>query len=381
MKIKILSIIIAFSTLNLSAQVSIGSNEEPMGGALLDLKQENTTSKNSKLGMKIPRVNLSDMNELYPMYGSTNNETPIYTNNKNQLKNVNKGLMVYNMSKTSGMKQGMYIWDGETWMNFKTRNLAAPSVSELLCDAAYLEPEFYTAGIPFDGLLKIPYLGGNGAFHSETDVKSSNGLTFTLQKSQLIDGAGTLIYRVTGTPTASSPTTTTIPISFLGHACNVTVGYSPLKELRYHRKIVPLNSETTTNSELYVGDLRIRYNYDASRGGSNWIEFQLDMPAHVSYHFDKNKGYGTYGQHDAAADTWYNFILGNNTSHKNKSMLEDGNLNDSKRDIATAHIIIQRDDNRDVYRLTTISRGDLGDGMPGTVILYLERLETQISVY
>lgn len=388
MKIKVLIsiVVIGLNISGLFAQVTIGSPNEPMGGALLDLKQEDSSSKNSDLGLKIPRVALSDMYELYPMYGSATNEDAVYTSNKDQLKKSNKGLMVYNMSKESGMIRGMYIWDGEKWMNFKTKNLADPVISRLLCDASYMEPAYYTAGVPFNGLLKVPYLGGNGAFHSETDVKTGNGLTFTLQPGQLEDGAGVLVYKVTGTPLESSPKTTSIAVAFLGHTCdNVTVGYSPEKELRYHRKIVTLNTETTAKSELYVGNLTIRYNYDVNRNGADYIEFKLDMPAHLSYHFDKNKGYGTYGQYDAAADTWYNFMSGTNVSYQKDNMPTDGNLNPTKRDIATAHIVIQRDDNRDVYRLTTISHGDIArDGdftaVPSAVILYLERLETQINI-
>ncbi len=388
MKIKILllSIIIALSASNLSAQVTIGSGEDPVGGALLDLKQEdNNGAKNSALGLKIPRVKLVDVNELYPMYGTTGSEDATYTANKSSLKAANKGLMVYNMSEESGMLKGMYIWDGEQWMNFKSRNLDAPEISELLCDAAYMDPETYVAGVPFTGVLRVPYLDGNGAFHSETDIPSDNGLTFTLQPSQLADGAGILVYKVSGTPVASSPVTTTIPISFLGKSCNVTVGTAVEKELRYLRKMTPLVSETnvtTENSEVYVGNLRVRFNYDASRSGSNWIEFKVDMPAHVSYFYDK-EGYATYGQYDASENVWYTFTAGNNTSYKSNSMFTDGNLSENNRDIATALVIIQRDDNRDVYRLTMVANKQISASgyptVPAAVNIYVERLATEIN--
>jgi len=392
MKIKILliSIILFVVHTNLLAQITMGSGEKPMDGALLDLKQKDTNgTKNSDLGLKIPRVELTNIYELYPMYGSETKEQQIYTTNKNSIKLANKGLMVYNMSRNKGMIPGMYIWDGDKWMNFKTRNMEEPAISELICDAAYMEPAYYTAGIAFNGVLKIPYTGGNGAYHSQTDVISANGLIFTLQQGQLADGAGTLIYRVSGTPTISSPETTTINTSFTfsgnTYNCPITVGQSPENELRYSRKVVPIDHETTTKaSELYVGNLMIRYNYDRNRSGANWVEFKLDMPAHVTYYFDKNKGYGTYGQYNAESETWYNFMSGDNTAYTKDNMSVSGNLNSDKRDIATAHIIIHRDDNRDVYRLTMISHAKINqDGsfaeVPATIVLYLERLETQIN--
>lgn len=378
--------IVIVNIVSLPAQVTIGLNAAPEEGALLEIKQENSTLKNSDLGFKIPRVNLTDVSELYPMYGSKGSEEPVYSNNKSTLKEANKGLMVYNLSEVSGLVRGMYIWDGEQWMNFKSRNLSTPSISELICDAAHLEPHNYVAGVAYRGVLKIPYLGGNDAFQSATDTKTVNGLTFTLQPGQLANGAGEVVYRVTGTPTISSPQTTTVPVSFLGHNCEVTVGATPSKDLYYYRKVIPLNSQTTQNSELYVGDIAVRYNYDASRNGSDYIEFKLDMPAHLTYHFDKNN-YGTYGQYDAAPDTWYTFMAGNGFSLKNGTNANtNGNLNNANRDIATAHIVIQRDDNRDVYRLTAIGHRDISQSgsfpfVQGTIALFVEKLETEISLY
>lgn len=396
MKIKIFVIIAftLFSTTDLLSQVTLGSDITPADGAILDLKQEDTNkTKNSKLGMKIPRVELSNVYELYPMYGAEGSEDAVYTANKADIKTANKGLMVYNMANNKGLIPGMYLWDGEKWMNFKTRNMKEPQISELICDAAYMEPAYYTAGIPFNGVLKIPYIGGNGGIHTQTDVISANGLIFTLQQGQLADGVGTITYRVTGTPTISSPETTTINTSFtlsgVTYNCPITVGYSPEKELRYTKKIVPIEQPatgpgTTENSELYLGNLVVRYNYDTNRNGANFLEFKVDEPAHITYFFDKNKGYGTYGQYPAAEDVWYNFMSGYNTAYKRTSMGTDGNLNSDKRDISTAYIVVHRDSNRDVYRLTAISNAKIdADGsfpeVPAYITLFLEVLETQIN--
>jgi hypothetical protein len=86
------------------AQVTIGANEDPNKGALLDLK-ENTGSVSATKGLLLPRVNLTDLNELYPMFTGTYNA---------EEKNKHIGLTVYNVEDGMGrwIPAGIYVWDG-----------------------------------------------------------------------------------------------------------------------------------------------------------------------------------------------------------------------------------------------------------------------------
>lgn len=56
----LLTLSVVFS--NLNAQVTIGSNEPPNHGAILDLKEEQTTGgePNSTRGLGLPRVKITD---------------------------------------------------------------------------------------------------------------------------------------------------------------------------------------------------------------------------------------------------------------------------------------------------------------------------------
>lgn len=55
----------------LSAQVTIGSNKAPVPGALLDLKEHESSGTDQTTavkGLALPRVQLSDLRNLYPMF-------------------------------------------------------------------------------------------------------------------------------------------------------------------------------------------------------------------------------------------------------------------------------------------------------------------------
>ncbi|MDR2948778.1 MAG: hypothetical protein LBV71_06170 [Prevotella sp.] len=99
----------------LTAQVTIGAGEESVTGALLQLKNiQNVTdgSENANKGMMMPRVSITDLTKLYPMF-------PVgYDTAENER---HTGLTVYNIHEdTSGstpIKKGIYVWDGAKWIN------------------------------------------------------------------------------------------------------------------------------------------------------------------------------------------------------------------------------------------------------------------------
>lgn len=91
------------------AQVTIGSGEAAVEGALLDIKSQEGTSANSFVtatkGLILPRVQLTSNTSLLPL-SSTTDET---------LKRKHAGATVYNLSTTNGFSEGVYIWDGTQW--------------------------------------------------------------------------------------------------------------------------------------------------------------------------------------------------------------------------------------------------------------------------
>ncbi len=101
-----------FLTVIAMAQVTIGSGITPNPGAILDLKEDNSVNQNSTRGLGLPRVELEDINELYPMFASGD---PAYTPDQ---KKIHIGLAIYNTKDdlSNRLCPGPYAWNGNKWI-------------------------------------------------------------------------------------------------------------------------------------------------------------------------------------------------------------------------------------------------------------------------
>jgi len=187
------------------SQVGIGTNQ-PDASAALDVT---ATDK----GILVPRITLN--------------------NNTQQLSSVANatGLLVYNIGGTGALTAGYYFWNGGEWRTIDNTTASVPTVGSIQCGSATLSPSSYIAGTPYTGNLKINYTHGNGGAYQTGNSVTVNGLTFKLRASKLEYGNGELVFSVTGTPTVSSPISTTLPVTsslvpFLDSSmnCNATFG-------------------------------------------------------------------------------------------------------------------------------------------------------------
>ncbi|WP_165020321.1 FISUMP domain-containing protein [Dysgonomonas sp. ZJ279] len=126
--ISVLSILaIIILSIPLNAQVTIGSSEKAIQGALLDLKEyapaaDNTTSTK---GLLLPRVKLTVPNDLDDLL------TPEQKLADPDYKLNHTGLWVYNTEKCDGyFSDGLYLWDGDKWRPaLKMLDYAIPGIS------------------------------------------------------------------------------------------------------------------------------------------------------------------------------------------------------------------------------------------------------------
>ncbi|MDR3058725.1 MAG: hypothetical protein LBU84_11375, partial [Prevotella sp.] len=220
------------------AQVTIGSGLAPEGGSILDLKEFAAKSANetSDKGVVLPRVVLTNKNELYPMYWNSvaGTEIPDYTTNRAARKESHIGMTVFNVSNAGDFVSGVHTWTGTEWRKIDDSPVIQPQITNLICGSAQMTPNTYKKWNPgdddFEAILKVPYLGGNGGSYPGTlDVPLANGLSIERIGGKLAYGGGEVMYRVFGRPTVSSPITTTIPsniLDFLGMSCgqNVIIG-------------------------------------------------------------------------------------------------------------------------------------------------------------
>jgi hypothetical protein len=160
--------------------------------------------------------------------------------------NPTTGLLVYNTGTESTFTiKGYMYWDGVSWQMFDSSEAVPASVEDLTCGGAQLSPASYYAGQPYEGVMKLPYVGGNGGKYTAGQPYTSNGLTFVLQSGKLEVGNGDLAFRVTGTPDISSPTPITVPIDntlipFYQGTCSAVVGDVESADIRETAVMGPL---------------------------------------------------------------------------------------------------------------------------------------------
>lgn len=137
----------------LRSQVTIGSGLPPNSGAILDIKEfnpenpavDNTTAK--KGGLLLPRVKLTSISDLFPMFSNDN----AYVNNDGNKKDtedlIHKGLMVYNINTDicEDLYPGVNVWNGKRWGNLGQINF--PSETDIIIDDRNpSKPETYKVG-------------------------------------------------------------------------------------------------------------------------------------------------------------------------------------------------------------------------------------------
>lgn len=124
-----------FFLLPAAAQVTIGSDEAPVKGAALQIKDRNGVldeAENSSRGVIFPRVRLSQKDMLYPMFLQADGVTATtdYTSTADILA-MNKshaGMIVYNTYESLPsvtnpklkFKKGLYVWTGTEWGSVAT---------------------------------------------------------------------------------------------------------------------------------------------------------------------------------------------------------------------------------------------------------------------
>ncbi len=104
-------IILGLGSLHLYSQVTIGSGNIPVDGALLDIKENTSSGANSTRGFLFPRVSLTTVNALNDISGVDPADATA--------KLAHTGLSVYNTNISFTGGAGLNMWDGEKWVNIQ----------------------------------------------------------------------------------------------------------------------------------------------------------------------------------------------------------------------------------------------------------------------
>ena len=418
----------------LNAQITIGSTAEPGKGALLELKEQNAAgaSPTSNKGFVFPRVELTDRDNLYPMFesdlsGNYKIGSVGYSKTAEDAKHA--GMIVYNVKTAGDFAPGLHIWNGSTWLRLDNSPVIAPSITDLLCNGWTMQPATYTASTYFEGVLKVPYTGGNGGAYDGTSsiALGSTGLFIERIAGKLAIGGGEVMFRVHGTPNISSPTATPVNISFLGKNCSsLQLGSSTeTKAMLYAKKTVPLvktspscgsaytqtDSPTTAASEMSFGKLKIRLRYYHVRTGSagtcGWLMFPqfsvVDGTANTNaiIYMDKagtgmgnGAAFSCFAKKVLQPNVWKRMnggAVGNGNLKSNGDGLDGGttafwtvntydDITISNRDIVLIYVQLQHDTHNHMYRIAINAYEDIPAGggalaVAGKASIFIELLE------
>jgi len=209
--------------LTIRSQVTVGTNEAPVQGAILQVKTKGDVasggSVNATQGIGFPRVALVTKSQLQPMY--TPAEAP---NLSAEVKMDHKGLVVYNVTddEDSDLTPGLYQWDGAEWAGFAQKTPAAQITFPTDCDSITVSGDYFT-GTPLNSsnYITIPlYVKKAGYYTISLFLPNpDNGYYFTTSGTFMTTGP--VIITVPGAGQPKNPTPTGEQGDALTLVCNV----------------------------------------------------------------------------------------------------------------------------------------------------------------
>ena len=135
---------------------------------------------------------------------------------------IGNGNLVFNITGTpSNAGTATFIIElGGSSCNISNPVVTGTGIVTLTCSSAVFSPTNMKVGTPYTGTITIPYTAGNGGTYAARSLSSTGvtGLTAALAAGSFANGAGNLIYNVTGTPTGDG--TAAFAISIGGSTCN-----------------------------------------------------------------------------------------------------------------------------------------------------------------
>lgn len=383
-----LIVFISFAA-QLQGQVTIGSTSDPRGTTLLELKENDNTGINSTKGLLYPRVELRQIDMLYPMYTADDADYQPGTN-KPLIDEMHTGLTVYNMTDNATFSEGIYQWDGNIWQAVNNFEMLPITAGNIDCQNIKLYPETYKAGVPYKGVLVVPYFDGNGGYYTSATITNNNNFTMKLRPGKLNNGYGELTFEVTSNaPLFSSPKKTKISLSgLLNAACtDISIGGEERGLASRYRKKTGrvqgrIGGKTWDATYFIFNHLRMGYRYSTVPLLER-VQWGTTANTNLTYYWvksgDGGLDYWSYGQVASGANSGLSglseFDSGTNTSeggpYGNKPNMRHGN-----RDIGQAWMMFHYPDNKpEFYRVTLNAHNKLDGTQRGYVTFFTEFME------
>jgi len=166
------------------------------------------------------------------------------TTQRNAIASPAAGLTIYNTTVNC-----LQWWNGTIWYDGCGNNTPSATLTTLNCGGATTTGTL-TNGTAASGVsTAISYTGGNAGSYGAQTISSTGvvGLTATLSAGTLANGAGSLTYTITGTPTSSG--TASFAITVGGQSCSFTVSVAAAQP-QYPANTVNCNGVVTVVNDV-----------------------------------------------------------------------------------------------------------------------------------
>jgi hypothetical protein len=215
---QLLIFISVLCSVNISAQVNIGTIDPPHAAAVLDLSQKEASDP--ARGLLMPRVNLDALTSFRLPITATDTEEKA------------AGMIVYNLAENASVCPGLYVWDGSEWRRLQEAcplYIPPVTVEPLVCSSLVIPPvRFMAYNLGADPTLDTPkkqmeYLITQNS--GTTDARVYGGLyQWGRARSDLAHGASTdgTYLRYSGATNHATSGTTDAPVDNLFYTTNLS---------------------------------------------------------------------------------------------------------------------------------------------------------------
>ncbi|GHU63445.1 hypothetical protein FACS1894160_3520 [Bacteroidia bacterium] len=302
-KIKMMLLLVAALLIGFTmhAQVTIGSEEAPVTGSLLQLKDKPSVSDggfNANKGVALPRVLLTEKDQLFPMFESDGaggykiGTTPYVKANEDK---KHTGLIVYNLTEDLDKELclGLNQWDGKEWNCFETKmgNAIFDSVqcAGITVNGTYIEGTAATAAEYLTVNLNVTKAG---AFF--ITATSGNGYNFYLSGVALSAGPMTVNVPCQGIPVNEQKDTLTLSGLNLVSGCLLEVEVVAfVAEYTLNCASIAVNGKYLKRTPLIPDKNTITLHVTVSTAGS----YSITTPVTNGIHFSASGNLPTTGAH------------------------------------------------------------------------------------
>ncbi|MCL2651959.1 MAG: hypothetical protein FWD60_13190, partial [Candidatus Azobacteroides sp.] len=193
----------AVNIVSISAQVTVGTNEGPVPGAILQVKTTGDAVSNGNVnatqGIGFPRVALVTKDLLQPMYSATD-----ASNLTDAIKMQHKGLVVYNVTDddNADLSPGLYQWDGTGWTGFAQKTPAAVVKFPTDCNTITVDGDYFT-GTPLNSsnYITIPITVTKAGYYTISAVPNpDNGYYYSTSGTFMTTGPVVITIQGAGQP-------------------------------------------------------------------------------------------------------------------------------------------------------------------------------------